>query len=447
MSARYSPGDSARRRHTARIRRARRPTPRPHSSRANLGAGRRGRGLAAVLEALTGAYGTSLSAIPPFAVVLAEGDSVRLAVRGDIALDVEATTEPSAVSGTRRDDVERARPHDVTRVLGRAPRAPTAPAEPRRSPTASCSPRSWSGAPRDRPITEPAERRSRADARADRGARRRRTRSGRPDRRRPRRARSRARVRAAEPEPRRARPEQPAPLPVPPTPRAPPRARRPRPSPALIDSAPCCRSPMPTPSCPRESTFTVRRDDRAHPMPSRRRPPPPAAERRSRSHRRPRRAPAAAAGVVGDHDGETISLAQARALRAPATRPAGARRRSRRRVRPRPGGIRVSTGQVVALDRTVVHRPPPRSTRVTGTDLPHLIAVDSPQQDISRSHVELRVEGDSIIATDLHTTNGTTLLRAGRGSGAAAPGRGDRRGPGDVLDLGDGITVAVEDLP
>ena len=57
-----------------------------------------GRGLGGVLEALTGAYGTSLSAVPPFAVALAEGGSVRLAVRGSFALDVDGRT-PERVSG------------------------------------------------------------------------------------------------------------------------------------------------------------------------------------------------------------------------------------------------------------------------------------------------------------------------------------------------------------
>ncbi|MHC2998348.1 hypothetical protein OB08_03710, partial [Microbacterium sp. HJ5] len=49
-----------------------------------------GRGLGGVLEALTGAYGTSLSAVPPFAVALAENGAVRLIVRGAYALEVEA---------------------------------------------------------------------------------------------------------------------------------------------------------------------------------------------------------------------------------------------------------------------------------------------------------------------------------------------------------------------
>ena len=111
---------------------------------------------------------------------------------------------------------------------------------------------------------------------------------------------------------------------------------------------------------------------------------------------------------------------------------------------PAPGRVRVSTGQVLPLDRTVVIGRRPRSTRVSGTDLPHLVAVDSPQQDISRSHVELRVEGESSVATDLRTTNGTTLLRPGADPVRLHPGEATVVVFGDVLDLGDGITVAIE---
>ena len=167
------------------------------------------------------------------------------------------------------------------------------------------------------------------------------------------------------------------------------------------------------------------------------------------------RASAEAPAPAGDHDGATISLAQARALREAAGGAGGAASgfpidsTPAPLAPPRPpapGRIRVSTGQVLSLDRTVVIGRRPRSTRVSGTDLPHLVAVDSPQQDISRSHVELRVEGESIVATDLRTTNGTTLLRQGADPVRLHPGESTVVIPGDVLDLGDGITVAIEGL-
>jgi len=152
--------------------------------------------------------------------------------------------------------------------------------------------------------------------------------------------------------------------------------------------------------------------------------------------------------AAGDHDGATISAAELRALRQqpplandaptavlPVTDAAAA------------GRIRVSTGQVVALDRTVIIGRRPRSTRASGANLPHLIAVESPQQDISRSHLEIRPEGDTVVVIDLHTTNGSTLLRPGADPMRLHPGEQTLVLSGDVVDLGDGVTVAFEDLP
>lgn len=152
--------------------------------------------------------------------------------------------------------------------------------------------------------------------------------------------------------------------------------------------------------------------------------------------------------LEGDHDGATISVAEARRLRqgAPAAEPeaptavlpvvAGAA-----------GRIRVSTGQVVALDRTVIVGRRPRSTRASGAELPHLVAVESPQQDISRSHLEIRPEGDTVVIVDLHTTNGSTLLRPGNDPLRLHPGEQTLVLSGDVVDLGDGVLVTFEDLP
>ncbi len=145
----------------------------------------------------------------------------------------------------------------------------------------------------------------------------------------------------------------------------------------------------------------------------------------------------------GDHDGATISVAELRAQRLQASTSVDT---------PTPGAaatgrVKVSTGQVVTLDRTVIIGRRPRSTRASGANLPHLIAVDSPQQDISRSHLEIRPEGDTVVVIDLHTTNGSTLLRAGSDPVRLHPGEPAIVLSGDVIDLGDGVEVVFEDLP
>jgi hypothetical protein len=110
---------------------------------------------------------------------------------------------------------------------------------------------------------------------------------------------------------------------------------------------------------------------------------------------------ASAPTETGDHDGATISLAQLRAMRGesavePPLPPMPAAPDSATEVLDIPasthGRIRVSTGQVVELDRPVIIGRRPRSTRASGDNMPHLVAVDSPQQDISRNHLEIRPE-------------------------------------------------------
>jgi hypothetical protein len=154
---------------------------------------------------------------------------------------------------------------------------------------------------------------------------------------------------------------------------------------------------------------------------------------------------ATSAPAGGDHDGHTVTLAQLRAMREGAAAPAEPPHPPLAPARPSaPGRLSLSDGKSVLLDRTVIIGRRPRSTRVAGTDLPHLVPVDSPQQDISRSHVEFRVEGDSIIVTDLHTTNGSLLVRTGAAPTRLHPGEATVVVVGDAIDLGDGVIVTVE---
>ncbi|MGM7667913.1 FHA domain-containing protein [Microbacterium sp. A93] len=148
----------------------------------------------------------------------------------------------------------------------------------------------------------------------------------------------------------------------------------------------------------------------------------------------------------GDHDGATISLAQARALRDPAAASSSEAPTVAIPVAS-VGRIRLSTGQSASLDRPVIIGRRPRSTRASGANLPHLIAVDSPQQDISRNHLEVRPEGDTVVVIDLHTTNGSTLLRPGADPMRLHPGEQVLVLSGDAVDLGDGVIVTFEDLP
>jgi len=164
-------------------------------------------------------------------------------------------------------------------------------------------------------------------------------------------------------------------------------------------------------------------------------------------------APAAPAGGqgspasgLGDHDGQTVAVAEMRAMRA-AERASYESTDSVPARSPSRGRIVLSTGRTVQLERPVVIGRRPKSTRTTGSDLPTLVAVDSPEQDISRSHIEIRAEGEHVLVTDLDTTNGTVLLRGGQDPVRLHPGEPTMVISGDVLDIGDGVTVTFEDLP
>lgn len=109
--------------------------------------------------------------------------------------------------------------------------------------------------------------------------------------------------------------------------------------------------------------------------------------------------------------------------------------------RPALGTLEISTGGTVLLERTVILGRRPRASRVSGDDVPMLVTVPSPQQDISRSHLEIRPEGWHVVAVDLGATNGTRLLRRQQGPVRLRPGDPMLLRPDDVLDLGDGVTL------
>ena len=112
---------------------------------------------------------------------------------------------------------------------------------------------------------------------------------------------------------------------------------------------------------------------------------------------------------------------------------------------PRYGRLLVSGGTEVVLDRSAVIGRKPSAARFTADRMPHLVTVPSPQQDISRSHLEVRCEGENVLAVDLGTTNGTRLLRPGADPVRLHPQEPTMLVHGDVLDLGDAVTVTYRE--
>ncbi len=155
-------------------------------------------------------------------------------------------------------------------------------------------------------------------------------------------------------------------------------------------------------------------------------------------------ADAAAPQQLGDHDGETVSVEQLRAMLAGRDQPS---------VQPEapPALTRYATMLVpglapLRLDRGAIVGTRPKLSRVQGGNAPHLVTVTSPSSEISRSHVEIRVEGTTLLAVDLNSTNGTMLLRRGVDPVRLQPGEPSILVPGDRVDLGDGVVLDFEGL-
>lgn len=114
--------------------------------------------------------------------------------------------------------------------------------------------------------------------------------------------------------------------------------------------------------------------------------------------------------------------------------------------RPSLGRMRLSTGDVIELDRSVIVGRQPSASRVAGNGMPRLVQVKSADGDISRSHLEVQLEGWHVILRDLHSTNGTFLIRPGQSPRRLGPGEQTMLLDGDTAEIGDNVSIKFEDL-
>lgn len=141
---------------------------------------------------------------------------------------------------------------------------------------------------------------------------------------------------------------------------------------------------------------------------------------------------------LGDHDGHTITAAQLGALRAHLPSPDPIEPPS-----PSDARLELSTGDVITLDRDVVIGRRPEVDRVQGGRVPTVVTVPSPRQDVSRTHLRVGWSGVKVLATDLHSMNGTVLIGAEGTSRTLDGGVPQQLADGDMLDIGDGVTLTL----
>ncbi|WP_029069067.1 FHA domain-containing protein [Jonesia quinghaiensis] len=106
--------------------------------------------------------------------------------------------------------------------------------------------------------------------------------------------------------------------------------------------------------------------------------------------------------------------------------------------------LRLSNGVRIPLDRTVLIGRAPQASRLPVHELPRLVNVASPNNDVSRTHAQVRIDGELVLVTDLNSTNGLLLTEPGQQPRRLHPDEPTPLTPGTLVDLGDGVTFELE---
>ncbi|GAA3863767.1 FHA domain-containing protein [Tessaracoccus defluvii] len=110
--------------------------------------------------------------------------------------------------------------------------------------------------------------------------------------------------------------------------------------------------------------------------------------------------------------------------------------------RPVLAGVHTNAGDFAdIISGVVVGRSPDPAHGPSGA---YLLRVPSPSSDISRNHVLVTTKDWNVIVTDLHSTNGTTVLPLGESPFTLRDGASVQVELGTVLDLGDGVSLRIE---
>lgn len=99
--------------------------------------------------------------------------------------------------------------------------------------------------------------------------------------------------------------------------------------------------------------------------------------------------------------------------------------------------LRIGSAPAVLLDTPVLVGRRPAPLRLDTGAESRLVAVDSPTQEVSGTHVRIQQEGEAVVVTDLRSTNGTTVT--------SPAGHTTRLRPGESVAVLAGTTVAIGD--
>lgn len=149
------------------------------------------------------------------------------------------------------------------------------------------------------------------------------------------------------------------------------------------------------------------------------------------------------AAVEGDHDGATMLVSQL-------GRPRGRQRAVRPDAAPTAPTARVVVtlpgGGRELLDEPLVLGRAPSVSGIPSGQVPRLITVIGGDQDISRSHLRAELQGGTIVVTDLHSKNGTTVTLPGQSPMKLRGGEPTPVIVGTVINLGGVLDVSVQEV-
>lgn len=106
-------------------------------------------------------------------------------------------------------------------------------------------------------------------------------------------------------------------------------------------------------------------------------------------------------------------------------------------------GFRVNGGQAYPLDAVHYFGRNPRQPRIPLPDPSRLVPVVSSTKSVSATHLEIKQVGDSIVATDLKSTNGTSVNLPHKHWQRLRQGESIVVVPGTLVDIGDGNVIEI----
>lgn len=100
-------------------------------------------------------------------------------------------------------------------------------------------------------------------------------------------------------------------------------------------------------------------------------------------------------------------------------------------------------GEPIELDAPTLFGRNPRPPGAFGGTPPRLVTVSSPDHQVSGTHLRVEQVGQSVVITDLRSTNGTVLNGPGIPRTRLRPGESRVVLPGTTVDIGDGNIIEI----